>query len=215
MHAPLEHIAYRTTTSIRHRRHEAVVVLTAQPRIPQKRGVAPSDQTNTAVRIATNCHAKVRRQGHMALARYLLRCGRPPLNDRLSHAPKELSRCELSLPASALLCRQISTVCFRQHSNALTSTKARGHISLLDSARAFATAQIIPQSVRWPKKAIMSSSDEVFVGSIDQGTTSTRFLIFDKHGEPIAVHQEEFSQIYPNPGYATPKPNSMTQANTS
>lgn len=47
-----------------------------------------------------------------------------------------------------------------------------------------------------------SSSDEVFVGSIDQGTTSTRFLIFDKRGEPVAIHQEEFTQIYPNPGSA-------------
>lgn len=46
----------------------------------------------------------------------------------------------------------------------------------------------------------MAASDEVFVGSIDQGTTSSRFLIFDKAGEPVAVHQEEFSQIYPNPG---------------
>lgn len=42
--------------------------------------------------------------------------------------------------------------------------------------------------------------DEIFVGSIDQGTTSSRFLIFDKTGEPVAIHQEEFKQIYPNPG---------------
>ncbi|KXL50218.1 hypothetical protein M433DRAFT_61605 [Acidomyces richmondensis BFW] len=46
----------------------------------------------------------------------------------------------------------------------------------------------------------MSSSEEVFVGSIDQGTTSSRFLIFDKTGEPVAVHQEEFTQYYPHPG---------------
>ncbi|KAJ5083243.1 Glycerol kinase [Penicillium angulare] len=39
------------------------------------------------------------------------------------------------------------------------------------------------------------------VGSIDQGTTSTRFLIFDRDGEPIASHQAEFSQIYPKPGW--------------
>lgn len=45
---------------------------------------------------------------------------------------------------------------------------------------------------------------ELFVGSIDQGTTSTRFLIFDREGEPVASHQVEFSQIYPNPGSATP-----------
>ncbi|KGO69620.1 Carbohydrate kinase, FGGY, N-terminal [Penicillium italicum] len=42
---------------------------------------------------------------------------------------------------------------------------------------------------------------EIFVGSIDQGTTSTRFLIFNHEGEPVASHQVEFSQIYPNPGW--------------
>lgn len=44
------------------------------------------------------------------------------------------------------------------------------------------------------------SASDVFVGSIDQGTTSTRFLIFNKAGEQIASHQQEFEQIYPNPG---------------
>lgn len=39
------------------------------------------------------------------------------------------------------------------------------------------------------------------MGSIDQGTTSSRFLIFNRDGEPVASHQVEFSQIYPNPGY--------------
>lgn len=42
---------------------------------------------------------------------------------------------------------------------------------------------------------------EVFVGSIDQGTTSSRFLIFNRDGEPVASHQVEFTQIYPNPGW--------------
>jgi hypothetical protein len=50
-------------------------------------------------------------------------------------------------------------------------------------------------------KPKMAPKDEVFVGSIDQGTTSSRFLIFDKAGEPVAVYQKEFKQIYPNPGY--------------
>ncbi|KAL4810887.1 hypothetical protein BDV18DRAFT_165365 [Aspergillus unguis] len=44
-------------------------------------------------------------------------------------------------------------------------------------------------------------SAEVFVGSIDQGTTSTRFLIFNREGEPVASHQIEFTQIYPNSGW--------------
>jgi len=51
------------------------------------------------------------------------------------------------------------------------------------------------------QKVNMADKEEVFVGSIDQGTTSSRFLIFDKAGEPVAEHQLEFTQIYPNPGY--------------
>ena len=39
-----------------------------------------------------------------------------------------------------------------------------------------------------------------FIGSIDQGTTSTRFLIFDGTGSPIASHQMEFKQMYPHSG---------------
>lgn len=39
-----------------------------------------------------------------------------------------------------------------------------------------------------------------FIGAIDQGTTSSRFLIFSKEGEPVAMHQMEFKQIYPNSG---------------
>ncbi|KAJ6188739.1 hypothetical protein N7519_003647 [Penicillium mononematosum] len=46
----------------------------------------------------------------------------------------------------------------------------------------------------------MQPSD-TFVGSIDQGTTSTRFLIFNREGDPVASHQVEFSQIYPSPGW--------------
>jgi glycerol kinase len=39
-----------------------------------------------------------------------------------------------------------------------------------------------------------------FIGSIDQGTTSTRFIIFDGTGKPVAQHQIEFTQIYPHSG---------------
>uniref|UniRef100_A0A093V400 glycerol kinase n=1 Tax=Talaromyces marneffei PM1 TaxID=1077442 RepID=A0A093V400_TALMA len=42
---------------------------------------------------------------------------------------------------------------------------------------------------------------ESFIGSIDQGTTSTRFLIFNREGEPVASHQVEFEQIYPKSGW--------------
>lgn len=39
-----------------------------------------------------------------------------------------------------------------------------------------------------------------FVGAIDAGTTSSRFLIFDGTGEPVAQHQIEFDQKYPQSG---------------
>lgn len=40
-----------------------------------------------------------------------------------------------------------------------------------------------------------------FIGSIDQGTTSTRFVIFDETGSIVTFHQMEFEQHYPQPGY--------------
>ena len=40
-----------------------------------------------------------------------------------------------------------------------------------------------------------------YVGSIDQGTTSTRFVIFDRQGEIIAADQKVHVQIYPKPGF--------------
>jgi glycerol kinase len=39
-----------------------------------------------------------------------------------------------------------------------------------------------------------------YIGAIDQGTTSTRFLIFDQEGNHVTSHQLEFEQLYPRPG---------------
>ncbi|MGW0070975.1 FGGY family carbohydrate kinase, partial [Streptosporangium sandarakinum] len=39
-----------------------------------------------------------------------------------------------------------------------------------------------------------------FVGAVDQGTTSTRFMIFDHGGNEIARHQLEHEQILPRAG---------------
>lgn len=39
-----------------------------------------------------------------------------------------------------------------------------------------------------------------FIGAIDQGTTSTRFIVFDKLGHIVAQSQKEHRQIYPAPG---------------
>ncbi len=40
-----------------------------------------------------------------------------------------------------------------------------------------------------------------YVGAIDQGTTSTRFIVFDHHGAVIAADQREHAQIMPRPGW--------------
>lgn len=40
-----------------------------------------------------------------------------------------------------------------------------------------------------------------YLGAIDQGTTSTRFIIFDGGGQMVASEQKEHRQIYPRPGW--------------
>jgi glycerol kinase len=45
-----------------------------------------------------------------------------------------------------------------------------------------------------------------YVGALDQGTTSTRFMIFDHAGAVVAVDQKEHEQIYPKPGWVEHDP---------
>jgi glycerol kinase len=45
-----------------------------------------------------------------------------------------------------------------------------------------------------------------YVGAVDQGTTSTRFMIFDKSGSVVAVHQLEHEQILPHAGWVEHDP---------
>ncbi|NWG07800.1 MAG: glycerol kinase GlpK [Chloroflexi bacterium] len=45
-----------------------------------------------------------------------------------------------------------------------------------------------------------------YVAAIDQGTTSTRFIIFDHGGNIIAIDQKEHQQIYPRPGWVEHDP---------
>ena len=45
-----------------------------------------------------------------------------------------------------------------------------------------------------------------FIGAIDQGTTSTRFLVFDRGGNIVASAQKEHQQIYPQPGWVEHDP---------
>ena len=45
-----------------------------------------------------------------------------------------------------------------------------------------------------------------YVGAIDQGTTSTRFIVFDQKGDMVALAQKEHRQIYPQPGWVEHDP---------
>jgi glycerol kinase len=50
-----------------------------------------------------------------------------------------------------------------------------------------------------------------FAAAIDQGTTSTRFMIFDHAGMVVAVDQKEHEQIYPKPGWVEHDPMEIWQ----
>jgi glycerol kinase len=40
-----------------------------------------------------------------------------------------------------------------------------------------------------------------YAGALDQGTTSTRFMIFDHRGQVVGIDQKEHEQIFPRPGW--------------
>ncbi len=48
-----------------------------------------------------------------------------------------------------------------------------------------------------------------YIGAIDQGTTSTRFMVFDRGGRIVATAQKEHEQIYPKPGWVEHDPNEI------
>ena len=53
-----------------------------------------------------------------------------------------------------------------------------------------------------------------YILAFDQGTTSSRAIVFDHDGLPLAIAQKEFTQIYPKPGWVEHDPDEIwsTQA---
>ncbi len=45
-----------------------------------------------------------------------------------------------------------------------------------------------------------------YVMALDQGTTSSRAIVFDKQGQIVSVAQQEFTQYYPQPGWVEHDP---------
>lgn len=50
---------------------------------------------------------------------------------------------------------------------------------------------------------------EKFVMALDQGTTSSQAIIFNKKGEIVAKSQNEFNQFYPQNGWVEHDPNEI------
>ncbi|MFC6716677.1 glycerol kinase GlpK [Natrialbaceae archaeon GCM10025810] len=48
--------------------------------------------------------------------------------------------------------------------------------------------------------------DTTYVGAVDQGTTGTRFIVFDHGGQVVANAYEKHEQIYPEPGWVEHDP---------
>lgn len=47
---------------------------------------------------------------------------------------------------------------------------------------------------------------EKYILALDQGTSSSRAIVFDRHGRTMAVSQKEFTQIFPKPGWVEHNP---------
>jgi glycerol kinase len=48
-----------------------------------------------------------------------------------------------------------------------------------------------------------------YIGALDQGTTSTRFIVFDRSGRIVSSAQREHQQIYPRPGWVEHDPDEI------
>jgi glycerol kinase len=78
-----------------------------------------------------------------------------------------------------------------------------------------AEAQPVPQEQTDDSDGVQLDEqklEKVFIGSIDQGTTSTRFIIFNGMGEPVAQHQMEFTQHYPQSGWHEHDPKELIRS---
>ena len=48
-----------------------------------------------------------------------------------------------------------------------------------------------------------------YIIALDQGTTSSRCILFNKSGEIVSSAQQEFTQIFPKPGWVEHDPNEI------
>ena len=58
----------------------------------------------------------------------------------------------------------------------------------------------------------MTSTRKEFLLALDQGTSSSRSIVFDAQGRIVAMAQREFRQIYPQPGWVEHDPNEIWES---
>src|SRR5437660_2450794 len=75
-----------------------------------------------------------------------------------------------------------------------TSVRSSDHLKRSDFAE---TERVCVSAGRIGKGGLLAN----YIGAIDQGTTSTRFIVFDHSGRIVSIAQKEHRQIYPQPGW--------------
>src|SRR6266481_3526339 len=73
------------------------------------------------------------------------------------------------------------------------------------SAESRTRSRIISWSLS-PPGSVEKGTVPNYIGALDQGTTSTRFIVFDRAGQIVTTAQKEHRQIYPRPGWVEHDP---------
>jgi glycerol kinase len=62
---------------------------------------------------------------------------------------------------------------------------------------------------------IITDMEKKFILALDQGTTSSRAIVFDHNGQIKSVAQKEFTQYFPQPGWVEHNPNEIWSSQAS
>ena len=65
---------------------------------------------------------------------------------------------------------------------------------------------------RWPTRESDKSVMSHYILAFDQGTTSSRAIVFDTHGNRLGMGQEEFAQHFPQDGWVEHEPEDLWQS---
>jgi glycerol kinase len=103
--------------------------------------------------------------------------------------------------------------------DAIRLLPAAGLVRRTRSADAHVFALARPEKLQWRARQVSGPPYSVhrrqctethamskFVGALDQGTTSTRFMVFDHAGSVVAIDQREHQQVFPRPGWVEHDP---------